>query len=51
MTKQEERREKTREFVQQVVNNQNFDATAGLDEIVGLSKEIRYDRIAANTEI
>jgi len=51
MPKTEERRALTREFVKKVVDNQNFDATAGLKEMIKLSKEIRYDRIAAEVEI
>lgn len=51
MTKQEERRALTRQFVQKVADGQNFDAAADLKEMIRLSKEIRYDKIAATVEI
>lgn len=51
MTKQEERRTLTRQFVQKVVDGQKFDAAADLKEMIRLSKEIRYDKVAATVEI
>ena len=51
MTKQDERRALTREFIQKVVDGQKFDAAADLREMIRLSKEIRYDKVAATVEI
>jgi hypothetical protein len=51
MDKQQERRALTRQFVQKVVDGQKFDAAADLREMIRLSKEIRYDKIAATVEI
>lgn len=51
MTKQNERRELTKQFIQKVVDGQKFDATSDLKEMIRLSKEIRYEKIAATVEI
>lgn len=51
MTKQEERRALTRQFIQKVADGQKFDAAADLKEMIRLSKEIRYNDLAASVEI
>ena len=51
MTKQEERRELTQNFIQQVVDGKKFDAASDLKEMIRLSKEIRYNTIATSVEI
>lgn len=51
MTKQDERRNLTRQFIQKVVDGQKFDAAADLREMIRLSKEIRYNKVAATVEI
>lgn len=51
MSKQEQRRDLTRQFIKKVVDGQKFDATVDLKEMIRLSKEIRYDDLAASVEI
>lgn len=51
MDKQEQLRTATREFISQVADKKSFDASADLKEMIGLAKEIRYDRVHAETEI
>jgi len=51
MSKQDERRAMTRQFIQKVVDGQKFDAASDLKEMIRLSKEIRYDKVADGVEI
>lgn len=51
MSKQDERRALTRQFIQKVADGQKFDAAADLKEMIRLSKEIRYNDLAASVEI
>ncbi len=51
MTKQDERRALTKQFIQKVVDGLKFDAAADLKEMICLSKEIRYDKVATTVEI
>lgn len=51
MNKQQELRAAARDFISKVADNNSFDASADLKEMIGLAKEIRYDRIKADTEI
>lgn len=43
MEKKVQRRELTKQFIRKVSDGQKFDASADLNEIVKLSKEIRYE--------
>lgn len=51
MDKREERRALTRQFIQKTVDGEKFDAAADLKEMIRLSREIRYDDVAASVEI
>lgn len=51
MTKTEERRNFTKQFIQKVVDGQKFDAASDLKEMIRLSKEIRYNKVATTVEI
>lgn len=51
MEKTQERRELTKQFIQKVADGQKFDASADLNEIIRLSKEIRYDAALSAVEL
>lgn len=51
MSTQEYRRKLTREFIQKVVDEKRFDASADLKEMIRIAKEIRYNNIAKTVEI
>jgi len=51
MSKKEERRKLTKEFVNKIINKQSYDAAIDLDEIIKVSKELRCEEIFKDTEI